>query len=321
MGTLGLQERYINFYTDFAFKKLFGTEINKELLISFLNSLFDGQEVIKDLTYLNPEQLGEAYTERKAVFDVYCENENGEKFIVEMQNARQDFFKDRSVYYSTFPIREYAEKGNWNFKLGRIYCVGILNFSFDEDKASTSYRHTVKLAEIETGKVFYDKLTFVYLEMPKFIKEEDELTSLNDRWLYAIKHLSRLFERPRALQEKVFERLFEQAEIAKFTPVERQNYEESLKNLRDWFSVMETAKKQGFENGLVEGLLKGHEEGLVKGREEGLLKGREEGREEGLVKGRSEAVTSVALNLKTMGLPTEQIIKATGLTAEEIESL
>lgn len=299
MCTLDLQERYVNFYTDFAFKKLFGTEMNKELLISFLNSLFDGQEVIKDLSYKNPEQLGNINIERKAVFDVYCENENGEKFIVEMQNARQDFFKDRSVFYSTFPIREYAEKGDWNFKLGRIYCVGILNFIFDDDKDSTDYRHTVKLTEIENGKVFYDKLAFVYLEMPKFLKKEDELTTLNDRWLYAMKHLPKLFERPKVLQEKVFERLFEQAEIAKFTPVERQSYEESLKNLRDWYSVMETAKNEGIAEGRAEGEAIGMQKGEVIGMQ--------------------KATVANAHKMIEAGIPIEKVLEILGLTAEDIQ--
>lgn len=89
-----LQERYVNFYTDFAFKKLFGTEANKDLLISFLNSLFDGTEVIKTLNYLNVELLGHNAAERKAVFDVYCENEKGEKFLIEMQKAEQEYFRD-----------------------------------------------------------------------------------------------------------------------------------------------------------------------------------------------------------------------------------
>ena len=100
-----LIERYANFYTDFAFKKLFGTEANKDLLVSFLNSLLDGKEKITDLTYLNSENLGSTEYDRKAVFDVYCENEKGEKFLIEMQKAEQQFFKDRSVFYSTFLIR------------------------------------------------------------------------------------------------------------------------------------------------------------------------------------------------------------------------
>ena len=113
-----IEERYISLLTDFGFKRIFGTDPNKELLINFLNSLFDGEEVIKDVKYLNSENVGDVYTERKAIFDVYCENEKGEKFIVEMQNAYQTYFKDRSLFYSTFPIREQAPKGSdWNFCL------------------------------------------------------------------------------------------------------------------------------------------------------------------------------------------------------------
>ena len=100
------EERYISLLTDFGFKRIFGTKPNRDLLISFLNSLFDGEQVIRDVKYLNSEHVGDVFAERKAIFDVYCENEHGEKFIVEMQNAFQTYFKDRSLYYSTFPIRE-----------------------------------------------------------------------------------------------------------------------------------------------------------------------------------------------------------------------
>uniref|UniRef100_UPI00342C47C3 PD-(D/E)XK nuclease family transposase n=3 Tax=uncultured Bacteroides sp. TaxID=162156 RepID=UPI00342C47C3 len=106
MGSEGLQERYINPYTDFGFKKLFGTELNKELLISFLNALLQGEQTVKNVTYLNTEHLGTQEIDRRAVFDVYCEGENGEKFLVEMQRGEQQFFKDRSLFYTTFPIRE-----------------------------------------------------------------------------------------------------------------------------------------------------------------------------------------------------------------------
>ena len=106
------EERYISLLTDFGFKRIFGTKLNKSLLISFLNSLFDGEQVIRDVKYLNSEHVGDVHTERKAIFDVYCENEHGEKFIVEMQNAYQTYFKDRSLYYATFPIREQASKGD-----------------------------------------------------------------------------------------------------------------------------------------------------------------------------------------------------------------
>ncbi len=133
------KERYINPYTDFGFKKLFGTELNKDLLISFLNALFEGKQVVSDIRYLNSEQLGINAQSRRAIFDVYCETVDGEKFIVEMQNVYQPFYKDRSVFYSTFPIREQANMGNWNFELKSVYTIGILNFVFPEDEYSEDW--------------------------------------------------------------------------------------------------------------------------------------------------------------------------------------
>ena len=296
MAIDALLERYVNFYTDFAFKKLFGTEANKELLISFLNSLLDGKEKIENLTYLNSEHLGTTETDRKAVFDVYCENEKGEKFLIEMQKAEQQFFKDRSIFYSTFPIREQAQRGDWDYRLKAVYTIGILNFCFD-DSDPEYFHHEVKLMDTKTKEVFYDKLSYIYLEMPKFTKTEDELENLFEKWLFAIRHLPDLLERPKKLFEKVFERFFEQAEIAKFNRQERQEYEDSLKAYRDWYSVMETAKK--------------------KSRAEGLA----EGRAEGLAEGRAEGVRSTALKMKEEGFDNEMIAKITNLSVEEIEKL
>ena len=145
---MAVRERYVNFYTDFAFKKLFGTDANKDLLMAFLNALLDGREEIRDLTYLNVEHLGHVATDRKAVFDVYCENSRGEKFLIEMQKAEQEFFKDRSIYYSTFPIQEQAPQGQWNFELHKVYVLGILNFTFDG--GGDCLHHEVQLVEKRT---------------------------------------------------------------------------------------------------------------------------------------------------------------------------
>ena len=214
MGSEGFQERFVNPYTDFGFKKLFGTELNKELLISFLNALLPEREQIMDVTYLNTEHLSDQPVERRAVFDVYCTNEKGERFLVEMQRGEQQFFKDRSLYYATFPIREQARRGNdWDYQLKAVYVIGILNFTMD-DCADSYYRREVKLMDTRTKDVFFDKLTFVYLEMPKFNKTESELETMFDKWLFVLRNLSRLMERPVALQERVFTRLFEAAEIA-----------------------------------------------------------------------------------------------------------
>ena len=294
--------KYINPYTDFGFKKLFGTPLNKDLLISFLNSLFDGKEVVRDLTYLNGESLGNGYGDRRAIFDVYCENEQGETFIVEMQKAEQQFFKDRSVFYSTFPIQNQGKKGIWNFKLKGVYTIGILDFVFpDHEYPQDSLRHEVKLVDVDDKHVFYDKLTFLYLEMPKFTKGEEELKTMYDKWLFVLHNLSRLMKRPAALQERIFTRLFEQAEIARYTPEERQDYEDSLKVYRDMKNVLDTAELRGLE----------------KGRKEG----RREGRKEGIEQGTFEERRKNAKAMKALGLPLETIVKVTGMSADDIDKL
>jgi predicted transposase/invertase (TIGR01784 family) len=240
-------EKYINPFTDYGFKKLFGEELNKDLLLDFLNELLkDEQGQIKDLTYLKTEQLGASEIDRKAIFDLYCENEKGEKFIVELQKTKQNFFKDRTLYYSTFPIREQAKRADWDYELKAIYTIAILDFIFDSDKDEPNkFRYDVKLTDIDTNKVFYDKLTFIYLEMPKFNKSIDELDTRFDKWLYVIKNLNKLDRIPDKLREQIFERVFDTAEIAKFTPDQIRSYEDSLKYYRDLKNSLDTAKEEG----------------------------------------------------------------------------
>jgi predicted transposase/invertase (TIGR01784 family) len=251
-------EKYINPFTDYGFKKLFGEEPNKDLLLDFLNELLkDEQGQIKSLSYLKTEQLGTTDIDRRAIFDLYCENERGEKFIVELQKSKQNFFKDRTVYYSTFPIREQAKRANWDFELKAVYTIGILDFVFDADRAeSNKYRYDVKLTDIETKKVFYDKLTFIYLEMPKFNKTLEELETRFDKWLYVLKNLNRLDSIPEKLKERVFMKLFETAEIAKFTPAQVNSYEDSLKYYRDLKNSLDTARAEGVTEGIEKVALK-----------------------------------------------------------------
>lgn len=249
-----IEERYISLLTDFGFKRIFGTAMNKELLICFLNSLFDGKQVVKDVKYLNAENVGDVYTDRKAIFNVYCEGENGEKFIVEMQNAYQTYFKDRSLFYSTFPIREQAPKGkDWDFNLNHIYTIALLNFNMnDEAFDKENILHHVQLCDTATHRVFYDKLEFIYVEIAKFNKSLDELETLYDKWLFALKNLYKLNERPKALRDKVFDRLFEEAEIARFTKEELREYEASIMAYRDIKNSIDTAEKIGIEKGKIE---------------------------------------------------------------------
>ena len=310
-----IEERYISLLTDFGFKRIFGTKPNKDLLINFLNSLFEGFQVIKDVKYLNSEHVGDVFAERKAIFDVYCENEKGEKFIVEMQNAYQKYFKDRSLFYSTFPIREQAPKSSdWNFKLDHVYTVALLNFDLeDEAFDKDDINHDVGLLDKKTHKVFNDKLSFKYVEIAKFDKTEDELVTLYDKWLYVLKNLSRLDKRPAALKEKIFSKLFGEAEIAKFTPTELKEYEDSLKAYRDVKNSIDTAMEKGREEGRAEG----REEGRAEGREEGRAEGRAEGREEG----KNLKAIQIAKKLLESGMDIDTVMKMTDLSKSEIEKL
>ena len=274
-----IEGRYISLLTDFGFIRIFGTKPNKDLLINFLNSLFEGFQVIKDVKYLNSEHVGDVFAERKPIFDVCCENEKGEKFIVEMQNA------------SIFPIREQAPKGaDWNFKLDHVYIVAFLNFDLSEEAFDKNdINHDVGLLDKKTHKVFNDKLSFKYVEIAKFDKTEDELVTLYDKWLYVLKNLSRLDERPAALKEKVFTKLFEEAEIAKFTPTELKEYEDSLKAYRDIKNSIDTA----------------------------LEKGREEGRAES----KNLKVIQIAKKMLAAGMDIDTVINMTDLSKSEIEKL
>ena len=338
-----VEERYISLLTDFGFKRIFGTAMNKDLLICFLNSLFNGRQVVKDVSFLNPEKVGDLYTDRKAIFDVYCEGENGEKFIVEMQNAYQTYFKDRALFYSTFPIREQAPKGNeWDFKLNHIYTIALLNFSMNEEAFDKEeIRHHVQLCDTATHQVFYDKLEFIYVEISKFNKSLDELETLYDKWLYALKNLYKLTRRPKALYDKVFDRLFEEAEIARFTPQEQREYEASKMAYRDIKNSIDTAKREGKEEGLAEGMEKGlaqgkeeglaegmekglaqgKEEGLAEGMEKGLVQGKEEGLAEGMEKGMNQKRLEIAKKMLAKGMDENTIMEITGLTQEQIRSI
>ena len=270
-----VEERYISLLTDFGFKRIFGTAINKDLLICFLNSLFDGKQVVKDVSYLNPEHVGDVYTDRRAIFDVYCEGENGEKFIVEMQNAYQTYFKDRSLFYSTFPIREQA---------------ALLNFDMNEEAfEKEKIRHSVQLCDTATHKVFYDKLEFIYVEIAKFNKSLEELETLYDKWLYALKNLYKLTQRPKELCDKVFDRLFEEAEIAKFTPQELREYEASKIAYRDIKNSVDTAKREGIAEGMEKGMEKKSHE--------------------------------IAKKMLTKGMDEATVMEITGLSAELIQQL
>ena len=310
-----IKARYIDPMVDWSFKRLFGSEVNKDILIEFLKVIFPEHE-IEDITYIPAEQLGIMEDDRKAVFDVICRTKNGEEFIVEMQCATQKHFFERALYYTSFPIMKQGKKAQrdeetgikkeWNYELDGVYFLGVLNFKYEDDDL---IEHRYLLREATTGKTMTDKLKFVFVEVEKFNKSADELATDFDKWLFILKNLSKLLERPAALRDKIFSRLFDVAEYASLDNIDKQNYVKAMTTARDTHNQIEYAKETGLEEGLAKGRVIGRAEGL----EEGLSKGREEGRE--------DAKQQIAINLLQLGTPCEIAAKATGLSAEEVTKL
>jgi len=279
--------RYLNPYTDFGFKKLFGEEANKDLLQDFLNQLLPPHHQIAELNFKNTEQLPDILLERKAIFDIHCLSTTGERFIVEMQKAKIQFFKDRSVFYVTFPIREQAKKGDWLFKLDPVYFIAILDFMYDEQEEFRKLRRDVALRD-QDGELFFDKLHFRFIQMPLFTKQAHGLETHFDKWLFFIQNLENFDHIPAILNEPVFQKAFHTAELANLNHEQYTAYEQ---NLLDYWGVRAS---------IVTAL----EEGLTKGREEGEKKARLE----------------TARTMLADGLPKETILKYTGLSLEEINT-
>lgn len=156
--------KFINPFTDYGFKLIFGREVSKDLLIEFLNDLLEGERVITDLQFLNNEQLPLYPEGRGIIYDVYCTTDTGEKIIVEMQNRMQSNFKERSIYYLSRAIVNQGRVGNeWKFEIKAVYGVFLMNFIIDKN---IKLRTDVILSDRETGELFSDKFREVFIALP-----------------------------------------------------------------------------------------------------------------------------------------------------------
>jgi predicted transposase/invertase (TIGR01784 family) len=243
--------KYFNPYTDFGFKKLFGEEGSKDLLIDFLNQLLPQHHQIAELSFKNPENLAETMDDRKAIFDIYCESKTGERFIVEMQKAKMQFFKDRSLFYSTSAIRQQSKKGVWNFRLLPVYFIAILDFKYDEKEEERKFRRDVCLKD-QDGDVFYDKLHFKFLQMPLFNKTEDQLETHFDKWIYFLKHLEDFDHIPTILNEPIFQKGFDIAEVSHLDSDQYDSYLKSVLSYNEAKAALDTAFMDGEKKKAIE---------------------------------------------------------------------
>lgn len=281
---------YINPLTDFGFKYLFGDEGNKDFLISFLNSLFPEEGPIVKVTYLNKEHIGDIKDSRALIYDIHCTTSTGKKFIVEMQNRYQTYFRDRALFYTSADIYKQGKKGkSWDYSLTPVYGVFLMNFDWREF-ATEPLREDICLMNIRTHKVFSDKLKMVFLKLPLLNKSPEECVHTLERWLYILKNLESMQTMPKTFaQDPIFNRLGQVARLGALSKSQRAAYDQSLKNYRDSYAIAATE--------------------------------RAEGRAEGRTEGRAEGRTETARNLIAMGMADNFIEQATGLSKDEIATL
>jgi len=285
---MSVKTKYVDLLTDISFKRVFGVDQNRDLLIAFLNEVFKGRKHIMDLVFNKNEHHGNNKEEGSAIFDLLCTGDKGERFLIEVQTGTPTNFKKRALFYTSRLISEQAPKGgmkDWAYDITEVYFLGILEESITADPR---YFHDIGLCYRDTGEIFYDGFGHIFIELSKFVKTIEELNPNSDleNWLYAFKHLREMNDMPAQLQQNViFEKLYTIAEYSNMTKEEQKIYEKELKQKWDNAAV----KKQKF------------------------LEGEEYGEE--------KKAREIALEMKKDGVALDIIIKYTKLSIEEINAL
>ena len=295
-----MMAKFINPFTDVGFKRIFGQEINKDLLIDFLNALLQGERQVQDIHFLDKELLPEFEKDRGLIYDIYCTDARGEQFIVEMQNKEHVNFRERTLYYLSQAVARQGERGaDWKFELKAVYGVFFLNFRLTN--LPRKLRTDIVLSDRDTHELFTDKMRFIFLELPSFTKEESECETDFERWIYVLKNMETLQRLPFKARNAVFQKLEQIVDIAAMSKEDRMKYDESIKVYRDQLAVMEFERQKG----MAEGMAKGMEKGLA----------------EGIAKGAHDKQLEIARNLRQMGLSAESIVRVTGLDADVVATL
>ena len=306
-------QRYVDILTEAGFKAVFGVEKNKDVLIDLLNVVLPAHRRVTDLAYSTTEVPGFTMSNKSVRLDLRCTGEDGTRFIVEMQCYRQLNFFRRCVEYAAKVYDSGSERGDGHgYDIPPVYFIGLLNTGVPKFDRSDSaiwrdrYVSEYTFREKESHEVVDETIFLIFAELDRFDKELEECVSMADKWFYSLKHVGRMERLPEELKVKVFERLFEACEIARFTPEEKLKYEHDMMTERDYTDILDTCRAEG----LAEGEAKGRAEGKI----EGLAEGEAKGKAEGLAEGKME----VARAMKAKGLGMALISELTGLSEEEI---
>lgn len=279
---------FINPFTDFGFKRLFGQEDSKDILIGFLNALFEGELKVSHIVYRDKEKLGESARDRSMIYDIYCTGEDGREYIVEMQNKSHVNFEDRALYYASRSIVGQAQKGSkWQYELRPV--IGIYFMNYTEDVLKGRFRSDYMLIEKKTHQRLSNRLRMIFLQMKCFKKTQDECKTDLDKWTYIMNHMETLENIPWKAQNELFQKLEELSKVAAMTPEQRAEYDETLRQYRDNLAVRSAAIKEGERRGKK--------------------------------KGKSQALKSIAMKMIDKGMEDSSIVELTGLSLDEVNKM
>ena len=281
--------RYADIMLDRWFKRSFKEYGNaNRLMLLFLQALIPERK-IASLTYAPEESTNQNPDGKSVRVDVECVDENGQRFVVEVQRSEQHDFYDRAVFNSTFAVQRQLREGAGQFGFKPVYFIGIMRFSLHPESELFLYRYS--LTEQQTGELMTDDLHYIFLEVGKC--RPDAEAPLIERVGYALNHIPALGDKPRGFDEEIFDLLFSSADLHNFAPEDKVKYVNDMTTERDIRNQIAFAQDKGFELGKAEG------------KAEGIIEG----------------TFSTARNLKHLGVPKETIVQATGLSAEEVAAL
>ena len=287
---------YINPLTDFGIKRVFFmSKRGPERLISFLRAFLP--DVMKDvvsITYKTTELLGDAESEKRVVFDIYCVTNTGRHFIIEMQRAKQSFFANRIITYDSRVVSSGVERGDMEYNIPTVISFNIMDYDSDEFIHSDKAFHIVKLKDDE-NVVYSEKKVFFFLELSKFAAQNiGQLKGINflddsQKWAFSLKNMHQMEEQDLSGEDEIFQKLFEDCRLSKLKTMEKKEYKKSL---MDYYDVRDAVNVA---------------------REDGRVEGREEGRE--------ERTRQLARNMLAKGLEPALVAEISGLTEDEVAAL
>lgn len=270
--------KFLDPKNDFAFKRIFGTEKNQDILIHFINDIlgFKNAQQINKVTFLKTAQDPEIAAKKQSLVDVLCSDQHGRQYIVEMQVARHEGFEKRAQYYAAKAYsRQLAEGENYR-QLKEIIFLAITDFVMFPEKLAYKSDHVI----LDKGSYSHDlkDFYFTFLELPKFTKNIKELTNIVDKWIYFFKHAGKTSEKELVQligTDRVIERAYEELNRFNWSEIELNTYEQEEKRERDARAILaqqlKDAKTEGMQQGIQEGIQEGIQQGIQQGESNFLL--------------------------------------------------